>query len=418
MWNTIYKFSSPLLNSAADIKKIINIIPKNNCVAIFSDFNGCCPKLIEIANISNNHNFPEAKKKFDELKEFHQKICKELSISFDCIDGDFHSLWKIYDGLINQNNLNNALLDKIISYGERFSSKIVSTYARLPIIDSVKIIKTDDNYGHANINEEETKKNFLALQIDTSIIMAGNIGSDKKNNPTTLGLHGSDYTMSLIAEICRTQIVYIWNNIDCIHTIDKKYTSDAIALKHIDYDSLNCLINSGGDLRIMSRRAFNVLHDKNIRIVFKNPYANPMQETIISNETSDKYFLIINDNNKSLFTIKNATNVIDSSSFDVKYKNDNEYKIVVNNSKFNEAKIMLSIYKPDIKQDISLISIIHEPLKENDFNEIVNNLKKNNIPVLGNNYKESIHKSTIIVNVDNYKQALVNIHNYLKERIK
>ena len=60
---------------------------------------------------------------------------------------------EILSGLFLLRELSKYSLDKILSSGERLSSLIISSYFDNPfLVDSREIIKTDDNYGNANVD--------------------------------------------------------------------------------------------------------------------------------------------------------------------------------------------------------------------------------------------------------------------------
>jgi aspartokinase len=210
MSNVVYKFGSKTLRSAEDVRKIVSFIPKINCIAIFSEFDGITPLICELANIANSNDHVNLEKKFNELKSFHTNIIKELHLSDKTLEKEFEELHDILISIKVNNDLDSRLLDSVLIYAEMFSTLIISKYARLPCINSLDIIITDDNYGHANIDEKLSNERFLKLNIPQTIIMAGNIGSDSiTGNHTTLGLHGTDYTSAIIAKFFNSsEIVY------------------------------------------------------------------------------------------------------------------------------------------------------------------------------------------------------------------
>ena len=69
--------------------------------------------------------------------------------------------------------------------------------------DSRAFLKTDDNYGNANLNHSLSKratgKYFKKQKLRQTPIITGFIASDENNQTTTLGRNGSNYSASIIA---------------------------------------------------------------------------------------------------------------------------------------------------------------------------------------------------------------------------
>ena len=157
------------------------------------------------------------------------------------VDGllqDKAAVTKQFNALIDQlrevdYNSRNPLetYDLIVSFGERLSSLIVSSYLQemgLPTIlfDATRVIKTDSNHTFGKVDwtatEKSIKSEVAPLLKENIVLTQGYIGSDKHNRVVTLGKEGSDFSAAIFATCLKAQEVTIWKDVPGVMNGDPK----------------------------------------------------------------------------------------------------------------------------------------------------------------------------------------------------
>ncbi|RIW16383.1 aspartate kinase [Algoriphagus lacus] len=168
------------------------------------------------------------------LKEFHQDICQELFPAghpvFAHLDNLFLQLNNDLEKKLSRDNYD-EFYDRIVSYGEVISSRIVAEYLcyqELIILwqDAREVIHTDSDFRFAKIDWEKTRKScqssWKPLLANFPILTQGFIGSDPKGRTTTLGREGSDFTAAILATSLDAASVTIWKDVPGVLNADPK----------------------------------------------------------------------------------------------------------------------------------------------------------------------------------------------------
>jgi bifunctional aspartokinase / homoserine dehydrogenase 1 len=114
----------------------------------------------------------------------------------------------ICNGINLLNEFSPKTKDRLVSYGELISSRIVSAYFSSEglsnyWIDARCIIKTNSDFTYAAVDFQTSEKlinEFFKAHNDSLYIVQGYIASDEAGNTTTLGRGGSDYTAAILGE--------------------------------------------------------------------------------------------------------------------------------------------------------------------------------------------------------------------------
>jgi len=103
------------------------------------------------------------------------------------------------------------------------------------------MIRTNDKWREANIIWEKTEElvnaevNAVFSAGNTIAITQGFVGHTPEGFTTTLGREGSDYTASIIANLCDAEQVTIWKDVAGVMNADPKKFPDALLLPHLTY---------------------------------------------------------------------------------------------------------------------------------------------------------------------------------------
>ena len=304
----VLKFGGSVLKNANDVKNVCNILKtsfsdyhpeclknsKRQIVAVFSAFYKMTDKLILLGQkASKRENY---KDDFEDFKHFHYKIIEDLKIDKSCVDDIFvkleHLLLTIYDN----ERIIDEIFDLLMSFGERASLIIIFNYLGktedVNYVLSYEMIKTNDNFGNAKVNFEESGEliNGCFENIDSDfVVCSGFIGSDNNGKITTLGRNGSDYSASIFSNILKANVLEIWKDTDGLLTADPKIVKNAKFIDMIGYQEMAEMSSLGN--KVIHIKAITPCITEKIPILLKNCYNPTARGTLISQESSNKYLV-------------------------------------------------------------------------------------------------------------------------------
>jgi len=160
-------------------------------------------------------------------------------------------------------------IDAISSLGERMTIHLVAARLReigieSEAVEASELILTDDLFGSANPQMEETKTRCearLRPQMENGgvPVITGFIGAAKNGAVTTLGRGGSDYSAGILGAALDADEVWIWTDVDGVMTADPRVVADAQTLHELSFREISELAYYGA----------KVLHPKTIRPVIE-----------------------------------------------------------------------------------------------------------------------------------------------------
>lgn len=294
----VMKFGGSSIGSAQNILRVKNIIDKeekDSLVIVISAFEGITDKLVETSLLAAK-GIREYEDHFKSIVNYHEKIIYDLDLENEDrtllneqIQTLLSELSDIFKGVFLINDLSLRTSDKIVSYGERLSSLIISyVLVDFELLDATRLIKTtcafskhtpDIDLSHSLI------KDAFALS-SGKVIVPGFISSSKDSGEiTNLGRGGSDYTASIFASALDADIMEIWTNVDGFMSADPKVISNAYVIEKLTFTEATELCNFGAKI-IYPPTIFPVYH-KNIPIRIKNTFNPDFPGTYISHDGSE-----------------------------------------------------------------------------------------------------------------------------------
>ncbi|WP_288447485.1 bifunctional aspartate kinase/homoserine dehydrogenase I [uncultured Chryseobacterium sp.] len=296
---------------------------KNNIVVIVSALHGVTDQLIKAAEYASlqDESYSEI---VQNLEEKHISLVKDLlpipeqSSWLSFVKKHFNDIEDLCNGIAVLGELTDRIKDKIASYGEFLSSNIIAARLRQEKLDCVwmnaaELIRTDSNFTSAKVDFHTTEKNilhFLHENQNRIIIGPGFVARDEKNNATTLGRGGSDYTASIVAAAIHADELQIWTDVSGMMTADPRLASNAKPISEISYHEAMELSHFGA--KVLYPPSIQPVMVKNIDLVIKNTFDPDAQGTLISHQlkTSDNEKQIAvgisNMNNIALLTLEGS----------------------------------------------------------------------------------------------------------------
>jgi aspartate kinase len=292
----VYKFGGASVRSAEGIRNIARIVSgvDGNLFVVVSAM-GKTTNAMEIVL----ENFMKADRsaslaKLAEVEEYHIQIINELfknpASGIDFISPLFNELKQYISQGIGDDY--DRWYDRLVSYGEVISTRIVSAYLTESGIgnswlDMRGLLVTDSNYREANVrmDESEVRINKAANFSEERIYIGqGFIGANIKGDPTTLGREGSDYTAAVVGNLLNAESVTIWKDVPGILNADPRIFENTVHIPELTYLDAVELAYSGA--QIIHPKTIKPLENKKIPL-YVRPFGSPNEAgSVIKAKTS------------------------------------------------------------------------------------------------------------------------------------
>jgi len=291
----ILKFGGTSVGSAENIKRIGEIVLNQHekIIVVVSALGGVTDLLLAAAQKAASG--VKVNGELVAIRVRHEQIIAELFKNEEVILIEeslkplFEELEKIVQGVTLIGELTPKTLDKILGFGERLSSTLISRYLNVPLLDSLSLIRTDRNFGKANVDFDLTYQliSEASEQVEQFAVAPGFISSASDGSMTTLGRGGSDYTAALFAAAVNAVQLEIWTDVDGFMTADPRVISKAYTIPVLTYSEAMELSHFGA--KVIYPPTILPVYQKNIPIHIKNTLNPNGDGTLIGpSETSGK----------------------------------------------------------------------------------------------------------------------------------
>ncbi|MFK7060636.1 bifunctional aspartate kinase/homoserine dehydrogenase I [Flavobacterium oreochromis] len=457
----VLKFGGTSVGSAQSILQSINIINRSNkkqivVVSAFSEITDLLEDSIKKA-LKKELSYIE---NINIIRQKHEKVIVELKIN------DEDLIFFLNEKILEVKNLLNGIYllgelspknkDKILSIGELLSSNII--YHKLhkynnscKLKDSRELIKTDSNFGKANVDFELS--NFLIQYYfeknESKItILPGFISQDKDKNTTTLGRGGSDYTASIIAAALNVAQLEIWTDVSGLYSCHPKIVTNAFPITNISYKEAMELSHFGAkviyaptiqpvqikQIPLLIKNTFEpeaigtLIHDKNIhsKQVIKG-ISHIENISLITLEGSGLIGISGNANRLFKAIAKENINIIFITQASSEHSicigvMENEALLVKKliDTEFSNEIIQSKVKPTSVENDLSIIAIVGEGMKNHQgiSGKIFSTLGNNNVNIRAIAQGSSERNISLVINNNDIVKALNCLHERFFEEQK
>lgn len=233
-----------------------------------------------------------------QIGERHIETIKELfgngerTEVAEFVETTVRELEDLCEGVRLLRELSPKTLDRILSFGEITSTKLVSAKLAADGIanswaDSRSLIKTDSHHGSAAVLFPETNTQIREYFDTTEArihIFPGFISSDKEGYTTTLGRGGSDYTAAIIAAAIDAEVLEIWTDVSGMMTADPRFVKNVRQIPNITYREAMELSHFGA--KVIYPPTIQPVMAKGIPILVKNTFEPEAVGTLIESEST------------------------------------------------------------------------------------------------------------------------------------
>lgn len=312
----VFKFGGASVKNAEAIRNvgtILNAFGGEEVLVVVSAM-GKTTNALEALALAYFQNQPDKYEKFKAVKAFHDEIIKDLLNSksvrvYDDIENLFIELECEIEGKPQYGF--DQVYDQIVSYGEIFSSRILSTYlneagVRNRWMDAQNFISTDNTYREGKVNWNSTAhligSKLLPIVKKQMVVTQGFIGKNQANFTVTLGREGSDYSAAIFAFGLQASSVTIWKDVAGIMNADPKLFPEAVKIETISYPKAIEMAYYGAT--VIHPKTIQPLQSKNIPLFVKSFVDPGAAGTVvgIESETSLQLPTIINKGKQVLLS--------------------------------------------------------------------------------------------------------------------
>ncbi len=271
--------------------------------------------------------------------------------------------------MVNPKLMSPKEIDLLLSCGEVISSVVLANHLieqgyKVSVLTGYQAgIKTDDNFGNAEIINVDNTNILKNLEDDKITIVAGFQGANKNGEITTLGRGGSDISAIAIGKALNCNHVEIFTDVDGIMTADPNIVANAKVLSNMSYSEVYQLAEDGA--KVIHPKAIEMAQQANIPLIIKNTYNNSKGTSI--KETNVNFI----NNRKQLSNEKIITSITYK-------KNRVQVIILLDNNEYNIDNLMEEITLNNISLD--LINFLVDKkiftIDMNDKEKLINILEK------------------------------------------
>lgn len=296
----VLKFGGSSVANAENIEKVVEIVKRASeedaCIVVLSAMQGTTDALIDAgrtAELGDDGFLVRIAK----LAEKHNAAIKALfgngddTNIADYVDSLLKELESIAEGILRVRELTPKTLDRILSFGEIASSKMLSEKLTADGVsnewhDSRSLICTDSNHGFAAVDFSETNDRIVEEIGKSSArlhIIPGFIASDGGGYTTTLGRGGSDYTGAIFAAALDADVLEIWTDVSGMMTADPRFVRNVRQIPRINYREAMELSHFGA--KVIYPPTIQPVMAKGIPVLIKNTFAPDDEGTLIEAES-------------------------------------------------------------------------------------------------------------------------------------
>jgi len=293
----VYKFGGASVKSAEGIRNIAEIVKTvdTNLFIVVSAM-GKTTNAMEIVL----EHFMKADRaaslaKLAEVEQYHLQIISELFVNVKKGEDAFFPVLNELKEYINAGvgDDYDRWYDRLVSYGEVISTKIVSAYLQEKGIDNKwldmrGLLVTDSNFREANVRMDDSQqqlKNAVDFSKNKIFLGQGFIGANLKGDPTTLGREGSDYTAAVVGNLLDAEGVTIWKDVPGVLNADPRLFEDTVHIPELTYYDAVELAFSGA--QIIHPKTIKPLENKNIPL-YVRPFGSPNEMGTVIKSTTEQ----------------------------------------------------------------------------------------------------------------------------------
>jgi aspartokinase/homoserine dehydrogenase 1 len=453
----ILKFGGTSVANATNISKTIEIVThkskENKLAVVVSAFSGVTDLLI-LAGKTASSKDKSYKDIVSQIEKKHKEAIDELiplseqSDIIETINHEINVLKTLLDGCFLLGEISNRTADIIAGFGELLSSQIIAVALKQKVSnstfkDSREVIKTNSNFGKANVDFAITNKliaDYFKSNTNQVVLFPGFIASSVDGNITTLGRGGSDYTAAIITAAVKADVLEIWTDVNGMFTANPKIVKQAQPIATISYQEAMELSHFGA--KVLYPPTIQPVLKDSIPIFIKNTFDPEAYGTLISNNpatTNNPIKGISHIDNIALLTLEGSgmIGVAGSSKRLFEVLSNENINVIFITQASSEHSICIGILNADadkaktaidkafeleiaqakidpsiVEKDLCIVALVGESMKNHQgiSGKMFSTLGKNNVNIRAIAQGASERNISVVINEKDVKKALNTLH--------
>lgn len=447
----VLKFGGTSVGTARGLRNVRRIVERQELpvIVVVSALQGVTDALIRTAHAAAKGD-SGYRAMFDDIVLRHRVLINEVvpeksDILRTELEPLLADLASILCGVYLIRDLSPKTQAAIVSYGERFSSRIVAALFPDSILhDSRAFIKTEHHKTTLDtpLTRRLVSEEFPQGSSSGSVhVVPGFIASDSRTGEVTnLGRGGSDYTAAIIAAALGAEALEIWADVDGFMTADPKVIPSAYTITQLSYLEAMELCNFGA--KVIYPPTIYPVCVKNIPIRVRNTFNPDGPGTVISKDSivTDKairgissiggtslitvtglsmvgvigvnrrIFTALAQNGISVFMVSQASSE-NSTSIAVRDQ-DADHAVEVLNNEFAEEIADGAMYPMYVESGLATIAVVGENMRHTPgiAGKLFGTLGRNGISVISFAQGAKETNISFVVHGDSLRKSLNVIH--------
>jgi aspartate kinase len=286
----VMKFGGTSVGDAARIRDVVEIVRgrlARRPVVVVSAQGGVTNELIALAESA-----AKAETSARALRERFDALVADLGLPVDLIEEELDELDALLKGVTLVGDLTPRSLDRMMSFGERCSARIVAaamTKGGVPAAPHMAYevgLLTDSTYGAAVVDPSTYVDipRILGPRLATSevAVVTGYVARDKDGFLTTLGRGGSDYSAAIFGAALAAEEIEIWTDVDGVMSADPRIVPAAKSIDRMSFTEAAELAYYGA--KVIHPATIQPAVAKNIPIRVLNTFRPQSPGTLILRE--------------------------------------------------------------------------------------------------------------------------------------
>ena len=239
----VMKFGGTSVGDAERIRQVVEIVRDRltrRPVVVVSAQGGVTNALIELAQAAvRGSAFP------DGLRARLSGLLGDLGLDPELLEDELDELGSLLKGITLVGDLTPRSLDRMMSFGERCSVRIVAGALRQAGVPAEPVasydvgLLTDSTYGRAEVQSESyaaiAERLPRAVPVGTVPVVTGFIARDREGFLTTLGRGGSDYSAAIFGAALDADEIEIWTDVDGVMSADPRIVPASRTLPRMSF---------------------------------------------------------------------------------------------------------------------------------------------------------------------------------------
>jgi aspartate kinase len=248
----VMKFGGSSVANAQRLRDVLEIVRSRldrKPVVVASAFRGVTDDLFRIAEDALQGRDGGLEK----VRARHADCLRELGLDLKLLDETFAELQVLLKGISLVKELTPRTLDYVVSFGERFSTRVIAAHFTKEGVpaeqhDAFDIgLVTNDDFGSAQPLPEADEEILHHVSRMTRLpVVTGYVGKTRGGDITTLGRNGSDYTATIVGAAIGAREIQIWSDVDGIMTADPRLVPGARPIDTLTFEEASELAYYGG----------------------------------------------------------------------------------------------------------------------------------------------------------------------------